>query len=786
MNINSNFHKEIDFKKPENVYQYIDNKLSLINYKLQLKSEDEELQESVESVLHVLNEFKNNRFNKELDDLKKYQEWNDLTIAFYGETNAGKSTIIEALRLYFKEETKLKSQNEFKKIKKYIEEKKNEIIKVEERTKDIKSEIDYIEENKDKNKKELEINIENINTNKEKDIEILYDEYHDYEKNLQNKKNEDKEKTDISFWYKLLKFMNFSNLNKEIRRLEEDLKIKKSLLDKTIILLEQESKNKIDKLKIDFELKDNNFNEKLELLISEKINNEQKIGDINSKFFNLEADLKEYEDGIIISEKSDFTKKVTKYNFVYKEKKFTLLDVPGIEGDEEEVINEISNAIKKSHIIFYIHQAEKIPESGTLEKIKKHLSSSTEVYAISNRFITDLESLDIDNIEEISNDINKEMKACLNENYIKNNIISAQMMFLALTDCLTVDSDFYLEQEFLFKNISREDLLEKLKFNDFLKFIIDEVIINEKYKIKKSNYNKLDKTLCELIDILNKASIENFEPLSSQIYNEVNEASSNLRNTMRKLKIDLELAVNKQVDIFKNSTRDYIYKQIEENISDDILKSKFEVIVEKNLEQLLNSIYTHIEKIRGYNQNSIFEILKNFERRVKLLTENYSKFNFGEFDSKFTIDLKIDNGINGYGLFGSILGGGFTAYWAFTAGNIWNPAGWTLATLGIALSALAVVISFGKSIYKFFDSDYKKSEQKKSINDNLDKIVENIKPKIMQKINPISIDFSKMVNKIIDELEDIVKQRKLINKDIKNILNELEEVSIIIKKEGEK
>ena len=137
-------------------------------------------------------------------------------------------------------------------------------------------------------------------------------------------------------------------------------------------------------------------------------------------------------------------------------------------------------------------------------------------------------------------------------------------------------------------------------------------------------------------------------------------------------------------------------------------------------------------------------------------------------------------------MFGSILGGGVIAYLAFTAGNIWNPAGWTLATLGIALSALAVVISFGKSIYKFFDSDYKKSEQKKSINDNLDKIVENIKPKIMQKINPISIDFSKMVNKIIDELEDIVNQRKLINQDIKNILKELKEVSIIIKEEGEK
>ena len=80
----------------------------------------------------------------------------------------------------------------------------------------------------------------------------------------------------------------------------------------------------------------------------------------------------------------------------------------------------------------------------------------------------------------------------------------------------------------------------------------------------------------------------------------------------------------------------------------------------------------------------------------------------------------------------------------------------------------------------------KNLNKKKSINDNLDKIVENIKPKIMQKINPISIDFSKMVNKIIDELEDIVNQRKLINQDIKNILKELKEVSIIIKEEGEK
>ena len=35
----------------------------------------------------------------ELDKLKANSEWDTFTVAFYGETNAGKSTIIETLRI---------------------------------------------------------------------------------------------------------------------------------------------------------------------------------------------------------------------------------------------------------------------------------------------------------------------------------------------------------------------------------------------------------------------------------------------------------------------------------------------------------------------------------------------------------------------------------------------------------------------------------------------------------------------------------------------------------------
>ncbi|GAA8572657.1 hypothetical protein KYTH32_09330 [Helicobacter pylori] len=51
----------------------------------------------------ALEEFKNLESEglKELESLKNNEEWEKFTIAFYGETGAGKSTLIECLRLFF-------------------------------------------------------------------------------------------------------------------------------------------------------------------------------------------------------------------------------------------------------------------------------------------------------------------------------------------------------------------------------------------------------------------------------------------------------------------------------------------------------------------------------------------------------------------------------------------------------------------------------------------------------------------------------------------------------------
>ncbi len=52
--------------------------------------------------------FMNEEFKREIKRLESSSEWDKLCIAFFGETNAGKSTIIESLRIIYDEESRRK------------------------------------------------------------------------------------------------------------------------------------------------------------------------------------------------------------------------------------------------------------------------------------------------------------------------------------------------------------------------------------------------------------------------------------------------------------------------------------------------------------------------------------------------------------------------------------------------------------------------------------------------------------------------------------------------------
>jgi uncharacterized membrane protein len=90
-------------------------------------------------------------------------------------------------------------------------------------------------------------------------------------------------------------------------------------------------------------------------------------------------------DGQIIGTgEADFTKGNVVYKFAYKGKRYQLIDVPGIEGDEQKYAGMVRQAVRRAHLVFYVNGTNKKPELGTMEKIASYLRQGTQVFPIVN------------------------------------------------------------------------------------------------------------------------------------------------------------------------------------------------------------------------------------------------------------------------------------------------------------------------------------------------------------------------------------------------------------------
>lgn len=90
-------------------------------------------------------------------------------------------------------------------------------------------------------------------------------------------------------------------------------------------------------------------------------------------------------DGQIVGDgRSDFTQTYEEYNFEIDGTPLTLIDVPGIEGNEKLYTDDIVKALRRAHIVFYVHGHNIKPNVATAEKIKQYLGDWVSVYSIYN------------------------------------------------------------------------------------------------------------------------------------------------------------------------------------------------------------------------------------------------------------------------------------------------------------------------------------------------------------------------------------------------------------------
>ncbi|MFP6122681.1 AAA family ATPase [Helicobacter pylori] len=90
-------------------------------------------------------------------------------------------------------------------------------------------------------------------------------------------------------------------------------------------------------------------------------------------------ELEKLQDGAIIGDgRSDFTTETKSYTLKYNNKTFTLLDVPGIEGDEKKLFSKFLTLHKKPMLFFMLPKSpplrkkEKREKKGRLKKSKNN------------------------------------------------------------------------------------------------------------------------------------------------------------------------------------------------------------------------------------------------------------------------------------------------------------------------------------------------------------------------------------------------------------------------------
>ncbi|WP_223822822.1 GTPase [Helicobacter pylori] len=313
-------------------------------------------------------------------------------------------------------------------------------------------------------------------------------------------------------------------------------------------------------------------------------------------------ELEKFQDGAIIGDgRSDFTLKTRSYPFQYNHQNFVLLDVPGIEGSEQKVIDQISNATQKAHAIFYVTKKPTPPQKGeegkegTIEKIQKQLDSQTEVWTIFNKPINNPRAFKDGLIDESEKEslkiLNKEMKNILGKHYMGHQIVSAQMAFYGLASALLPESDFYKnKQKFLDFFKAEEWLLYKSRFQQLGEFITEELLENSRAKIIQSNCNKALKVVEQLQKAIKTTIEKRIDPMIKEAQEHQQEAHYNLDRSTEKFILNLTNSAFYEIDQFKSDLREKMYVHINKNIEDEECKEIFKNELIQGIETLHEDI----------------------------------------------------------------------------------------------------------------------------------------------------------------------------------------------------
>ncbi|GAA7445642.1 hypothetical protein MM0357_10000 [Helicobacter pylori] len=185
---------------------------------------------------------------------------------------------------------------------------------------------------------------------------------------------------------------------------------------------------------------------------------------------------------------------------------------------------------------------------------------------------------------------------------------------------------------------------------------------------------------------------------------------------------NLEKSVSEEKERFKVGFREEMHERIEQGIGNKECEEVFKNEQEQRTKELCENIKRRSNECKERFIEEIKKDIEQFEERIKDSLAMLNRINIDSVDSGFDFSFNINSGIDELGLFASI--GGLALLFMMPI------VGEFALAAGIVLGAIGIV----KSVWSFFDSDYKKSQQRKEVYKNLDEVCGKIEEAIKNQI----------------------------------------------------
>ena len=487
-----------------------------------------------------------------------------------------------------------------------------------------------------------------------------------------------------------------------------------------------------------------------------------KLFDVRKWFRHIEYAV----DGIIVGDgRHDFTKIYKEYEMNISGKPFVLIDVPGIEGNEDDYKDEIKTALSKAHCVFYVHGHDKPTDSATAEKIKKYLRNWVKVYTIYNKkgsadaYDTPEERINLvtDDDRKICVGIEKSFSDILGDSYGGNTMTQGFLALASHAHFSPKREDLIRKQNILLSFFnSREELYQFSGFDSVVS------LVNE----KASNYT----------NEIYEANKDKLIALSKHAIFAIDDELDNQKDTIEKYRSILN-NYRREVLTCYNSASHRIEIQLREKCDSEFRKLKeyvFSIISDDDVEKK-ERITTHVNTASRNLREGVFHIVKaENEELNKRLIECGRKLeglpigilNFGYLNNNSpNININISDFLEHLEIsFGDVIDTlfsvGSTALTGFAVGG---PIG---AAIGAGLGILGKWLFSDGGVGKAKEDARKKIEEAFSIvwNDIQKNVVDKIKNGFDKQARMTSAEVN-------DALSNIIRLENAINESKKRILD---------------